>query len=91
MKNQDFQDLKQLVEFLKEQDVAEFDLDRGDLKIRLKFSQPAVTVAPMAHMVPGVPAMVNVCDCSAVFPPWLMKAFTSYEPGASERDPMLAR
>jgi acetyl-CoA carboxylase biotin carboxyl carrier protein len=57
MKNQDFQDLKQLVEFLKEQDVAEFDLDRGDLKIRLKFSQPAVTVAPMAHMVPGVPAM----------------------------------
>jgi acetyl-CoA carboxylase biotin carboxyl carrier protein len=57
MKNQDFQDLRQLVEFLKEQDVAEFDLDRGDLKIRLKFSQPAVTAVPIAHMVPGVPTV----------------------------------
>jgi acetyl-CoA carboxylase biotin carboxyl carrier protein len=53
MKNQDIQDLKQLVEFLKEQDVAEFELDRGDLKIRLKFSQPAVLAAPIAHVVPS--------------------------------------
>jgi len=58
MKNQDIQDLKQLVEFLKEQDVAEFELDRGDLKIRLKFSQPAAVVAaPSAQNVPGVPAV----------------------------------
>ncbi len=41
MKPQDIQDLKQLIEFLKQYQVAEFDLDRGDLKIRLKFSQPA--------------------------------------------------
>ena len=53
MKNQDIEDLKQLVEFLKEQDIAEFDLDRGDLKIRLKFSQPAVVAAPIAHVVPA--------------------------------------
>ena len=39
MKPQDIADLKQLIEFLKEHQVAEFDLDRGDLKIRLKFSQ----------------------------------------------------
>jgi acetyl-CoA carboxylase biotin carboxyl carrier protein len=60
MKNQDIQDLKQLVEFLKEQEVAEFELDRGDLKIRLKFSQPAVQAAPIAgiaHVVSGVPAV----------------------------------
>lgn len=37
MKPQDIQDLKQLIEFLKQYQVAEFDLDRGDLKIRLKF------------------------------------------------------
>src|ERR1700757_2226137 len=55
MKNQDIQDLKQLVEFLKEQDVAEFDLDRGDLKIRLKFGQPAIVAAPIAQIVPGMP------------------------------------
>jgi acetyl-CoA carboxylase biotin carboxyl carrier protein len=41
MKPQDLADLKQLIEFLKEHQVAEFDLDRGDLKIRLKFNQQA--------------------------------------------------
>ena len=40
MKAQDIADLKQLIEFLKKHKVAEFDLDRGDLKIRLKFNQP---------------------------------------------------
>jgi acetyl-CoA carboxylase biotin carboxyl carrier protein len=39
MKQQDIADLKQLIEFLKEYQVAEFDLDRGDMKIRLKFEQ----------------------------------------------------
>lgn len=38
MKQQDLDDLKQLIEFLKSYQVAEFDLDRGDLKVRLKFS-----------------------------------------------------
>ena len=50
MKPEDIQDLKQLIEFLKENQVAEFDLDRGDMKIRLKFN-PAV--APAAVHVPG--------------------------------------
>jgi acetyl-CoA carboxylase biotin carboxyl carrier protein len=45
MKAQDIADLKQLIEFLKEYQVAEFDLDRGDLKIRLKFNQPAAASA----------------------------------------------
>lgn len=39
MKQQDIEDLKQLIEFLKAHQIAEFDLDRGDLKIRLKFEQ----------------------------------------------------
>ena len=39
MKPQDIQDLKELIEFLKHYQVAEFDLDRGDVKIRLKFQQ----------------------------------------------------
>ncbi len=39
MKPQDIQDLKQLIEFLKQHGVAEFDLDRGDVKIRLKFHE----------------------------------------------------
>jgi acetyl-CoA carboxylase biotin carboxyl carrier protein len=40
MKQQDIEDLRQLIEFLKQHQVAEFDIDRGDLKIRLKFNPP---------------------------------------------------
>lgn len=39
MKQQDLEDLRQLIEFLKSYQVAEFDVDRNDLKIRLKFNQ----------------------------------------------------
>ncbi|HWE83876.1 MAG TPA: acetyl-CoA carboxylase biotin carboxyl carrier protein [Terracidiphilus sp.] len=59
MKPEDIEDLKQLVEFLKENQVAEFDLDRGDLKIRLKFTQPAPPpVAGITHVLgaPGTAA-----------------------------------
>jgi acetyl-CoA carboxylase biotin carboxyl carrier protein len=50
MKPEDIQDLKQLIEFLKENQVAEFDLDRGDVKIRLKFNS---AVAPASVHLPG--------------------------------------
>ncbi len=55
MKQEDIEDLKQLIEFLKENQVAEFDLDRGDMKIRLKFNQAsAPLVAPVIANVPYV-------------------------------------
>jgi acetyl-CoA carboxylase biotin carboxyl carrier protein len=50
MKPQDIADLKELIEFLKEYQVAEFDLDRGDLKIRLKFNQPERSSSKMGEM-----------------------------------------
>ncbi|MGD0295073.1 MAG: acetyl-CoA carboxylase biotin carboxyl carrier protein [Terracidiphilus sp.] len=50
MKPQDIADLKQLIEFLKEYQVAEFDLDRGDLKIRLKFNQAEASPAGLAEL-----------------------------------------
>ncbi|MFZ0305764.1 MAG: acetyl-CoA carboxylase biotin carboxyl carrier protein [Terracidiphilus sp.] len=54
MKQQDIDDLKQLIEFLKQYQVAEFDLDRGDLKIRLKFAQesaPSASLGELARMI----------------------------------------
>ena len=58
MKPQDIAALKQLIEFLKEHKVAEFDLDRGDLKIRLKFN-PAETssagLADLARLIASAP------------------------------------
>ncbi len=59
MKPQDIQDLKELIEFLKQYQVAEFDLDRGDLKIRLKFSQPessSTSLSELARLVAAAPA-----------------------------------
>jgi acetyl-CoA carboxylase biotin carboxyl carrier protein len=50
MKPQDMKDLRELIEFLKEYQVAEFDLDRGDIKIRLKFTQAAAPSMGMADL-----------------------------------------
>jgi acetyl-CoA carboxylase biotin carboxyl carrier protein len=36
---EDIQDLKQLIDFLRENQVAEFELNRGDLKLRFRFNQ----------------------------------------------------
>ncbi len=61
MKPQDIEDLKQLIEFLKAHQVAEFDLDRGDMKIRLKFSQQETATAglgDLARLLASAPAGV---------------------------------
>ena len=54
MNPQDLKDLQQLIEFLKEYQVAEFDLERGDLKIRLKFggllSSPPADMPELGHI-----------------------------------------
>ena len=38
MNPEEIAELKQLIEFLKENGIGEFDLERGDLKVRLKFA-----------------------------------------------------
>jgi acetyl-CoA carboxylase biotin carboxyl carrier protein len=39
MNSDDMKELKELIEFLKENKIGEFDLERGDLKVRIKFVQ----------------------------------------------------
>ena len=58
MKPQDIKDLQELIEFLKKYQVAEFDLERGDIKIRLKFAQaaaPTASVADLARLAAATP------------------------------------
>jgi acetyl-CoA carboxylase biotin carboxyl carrier protein len=43
-------ELKELIEFLIEKDIAEFELERGDVKVRIKRGA-LVTVVPPAHTV----------------------------------------
>jgi acetyl-CoA carboxylase biotin carboxyl carrier protein len=53
MKPQDMKDLRELIELLKQYQVAEFDIDRGDMKVRLKFAQagaPATGIADLARL-----------------------------------------
>jgi acetyl-CoA carboxylase biotin carboxyl carrier protein len=51
-------EIKELIEFLVEKDIAEFELERGDLKIRIKRPQAVVPslVAYAAPAAPPVPA-----------------------------------
>jgi len=45
-------EIKELIEFLKEQDIAEFELERGDVKVRIKRAVPGMVPAydPRAHV-----------------------------------------
>ena len=58
-------ELRELVEFLKSNEVAEFDLEKNDLKVRLKFlgavkaeapAAPAMDMAALARLMAAAPA-----------------------------------
>jgi acetyl-CoA carboxylase biotin carboxyl carrier protein len=52
----DLQDLKQLIEFLKENQVSEFELDGGDSRVRLKFDQPQAPSASVSDLLAAMSA-----------------------------------
>ena len=56
MKQEDIEDLKQLIEFLREHQVDEFEVDRGGLKIRLKFREPEGSGARLGDLAKLVAA-----------------------------------
>lgn len=50
-------ELKELIEFLKEQDIAEFELERGDVKVRIKRGTPvAIASAALPLSAPIISA-----------------------------------
>jgi acetyl-CoA carboxylase biotin carboxyl carrier protein len=52
MNAEDMNELKELIEFLKENKIGEFDLERGDLKVRIKFAQEGGTdLAGLARLL----------------------------------------
>jgi acetyl-CoA carboxylase biotin carboxyl carrier protein len=44
-------ELKELIEFLIEKDVAEFELERGDVKVRIKRAQPGSSASAVAPII----------------------------------------
>jgi acetyl-CoA carboxylase biotin carboxyl carrier protein len=68
MKQQDIEDLRQLIEFLKSHGVSEFDVDRGDLKIRLKFNPQegaATGLSDLARLLQTAPQGVAQAAAAA--------------------------
>jgi acetyl-CoA carboxylase biotin carboxyl carrier protein len=79
MNAEDMNELKELIEFLKENKIGEFDLERGDLKVRIKFAQEGsadlagltrllatqAAAAPAAIPVAAQPAMVPAVHAAA--------------------------
>jgi acetyl-CoA carboxylase biotin carboxyl carrier protein len=64
MNPEDMKELKELIEFLKDNQIGEFDLDRGDLKVRIKFVQEATSTADLA----GLARLLNAAPAAAAAP-----------------------
>jgi acetyl-CoA carboxylase biotin carboxyl carrier protein len=85
MTPEEIKELRELIEFLKEYDIGDFEFERGDFKIRLKFGQPAQAspasaldiarlgqlLAPAGHTPPaqGIHAVPSAGPAAAQEPP----------------------
>jgi acetyl-CoA carboxylase biotin carboxyl carrier protein len=60
-------ELKDLIEFLIEKDIAEFELERGDVRVKIKrASEPAPTAAPDSRYIAVHPALAPVLASAPV-------------------------
>jgi acetyl-CoA carboxylase biotin carboxyl carrier protein len=78
----EIRELKELIEFLKEYDIGDFEFERGDFKIRLKFGHPAHTppasaldiarlgqlLSPAGHTPPAVSQGIHAVAATAAAP-----------------------
>ena len=62
-------EIKELIEFLVEKDIAEFELERGDLKMRLKRGREPQFVAPQPVAYAPVPAQQAASAMAAAAAP----------------------
>jgi acetyl-CoA carboxylase biotin carboxyl carrier protein len=60
-------ELKELIEFLIEKDISEFELERGDVKVRIKRGADAQQI-PVITPVAAVPAMPTMTAAASVPP-----------------------
>jgi acetyl-CoA carboxylase biotin carboxyl carrier protein len=72
MNAEDMNELKELIEFLKDNKIGEFDLERGDLKVRIKFAQEGGTdLAGLARLLAsqsGAMAAAPVAPAGGLLP-----------------------
>lgn len=68
MKPEETQELKELVEFLKENNIGEFDFERGDLKVRIKFAPQPGQSADLAQIARLIAAQPQAAPAPVVLP-----------------------
>jgi len=56
MDGKKLEELRELVDFLKENGIAEFDMERADLKVRIKFAGAGVDPAQLGQLMVATPA-----------------------------------
>jgi acetyl-CoA carboxylase biotin carboxyl carrier protein len=82
-------ELKELIEFLIEKDISEFELERGDVKVRIKRgadAQPVSVITPMAT-IPAMPPMAAPPAAPVTHPPTpAATAETEAAPAAAEEE-----
>jgi acetyl-CoA carboxylase biotin carboxyl carrier protein len=76
----EIKELKELIEFLKENDIGEFDLDRGDLKVRIKFGHPSHGTSASAIDIARLGQLLAPGQHPPVAPPQGIHAVASASP-----------
>src|SRR5712691_11708144 len=82
-------EIRELIEFLKEQDIAEFELERGDVKVRIKRGAEAVSSTRETHYV-TVPSAVTTAPAqgpAAAVPPAAAEPTKSADKQPTEATP----
>jgi acetyl-CoA carboxylase biotin carboxyl carrier protein len=75
MNADDMNELKELIEFLKDNKIGEFDLERGDLKVRIKFAQEGgADLAGLARLLAAQSAASATAVPSPASPPGVLPA-----------------
>jgi len=68
MNSEEMKELKELIEFLKENKIGEFDLERGDLKVRIKFVQEGVATPDLASLARLIAVQPQSAPAQAILP-----------------------
>jgi acetyl-CoA carboxylase biotin carboxyl carrier protein len=78
-------ELKELIEFLIEKDITEFELERGDVKVKVKRGGEHTVVYPPVVAAPSIAAPLSI-PLAQVAPPAATPATASSAPAAAEED-----
>ena len=79
----EIKELKELIEFLKENDIGEFDLERGDLKVRIKFGHPSHGTPGSALDIARLGQLLSAGQHAPAAPSQGIHAVASASPGAA--------